>query len=129
MEFTPRIGYVLLRELPKQKKGLKKFGEKTFEQPRLAEIVSFSKPNKEAMFEWDDKIQVGAVVLMPVTKKQEFADGIGSKLAIVYHADLKIWFKEAPSIVLDFENMTEEEIKDTINELREVYRKNPGIIK
>lgn len=93
-KIIPKIGFVALKDVTKKYKGVQKFGEVRHEQPQLAQIVSFTKPPKNApVYDvWDDRIKVGAVVIKPVTKKQEIPDGEGGKVLLCYHGDIKAFF-------------------------------------
>ena len=88
----PSVGYVLLRDV-ENKKRRTTFETKVHAEADYAEIVGFSKPEGEMLFPWDDRIQVGAVVLKPVAKKQDFPDGKGGLLAVCYYADIKVFKK------------------------------------
>lgn len=90
---TAREGYVLLEDVTIKYKGVRNFNEIRHKQPQLAVIREFTKPVKENEFmAWDDKIEVGQVVLKPVTQKYEFDDGNGGKLLVCHHSDIKVFF-------------------------------------
>jgi hypothetical protein len=96
MDIKPRDGYVLLEDVTKKHRGTQKFDEQRHDQPVLAKIVSFEKPQKAdpQYIPWDYKIKVGAVVLKPVTQKREFSTGDGRTMIICHHSDIKVFFNE-----------------------------------
>jgi len=102
-EIKPRVGHVLLEDVTIRHKGPQKFGEVRHSQPQLARIVSFSKPTSQEreFIPWDDQIEVGVVVLKPVTQKFEFDTGDGRKLIVCHHSDLKVFFSVREGNSLD----------------------------
>jgi hypothetical protein len=90
--FEPKVGQVLLEDIVVKQKGPVSFMEKKYDQPVLAKIIGFKRP-EDPILEWDERIEVGAVVLKPVTAKQEFDDGKGGKLAICHHSDIRVFCK------------------------------------
>ena len=102
-EIKPRVGHILLEDVTVKNKGTQKFGETRHSQPQLAKIVSFSKPTSQEreFIPWDDQIEVGVVVLKPVTQKFEFDTGDGRKLIVCHHSDLKVFFSSKKDGNLD----------------------------
>jgi len=91
---SPRVGYVLLKDVTVKYKGTKDFDEIRHKQPQLAQVVQFNRPTAQEReyIPWDNQIKVGVVILKPVTQKYEFDTGDGRKLLVCHHSDIKVFF-------------------------------------
>ena len=102
-----RVGCVILKDVTFKYQGIQDLGESRFKQPPVGEVVDCCKPDKDIkqLLPWDDRIKVGALVLLPRTQKYQFPVGDGTDLLSVHHSDLRVFYEEERKYELkDFQN-------------------------
>jgi hypothetical protein len=90
-----RVGCVILKDVTFKYQGIQELGETRHKQPPVGEVVSCTRPGEDIkqLLPWDDRIVVGALVLLPRTQKYEFPVGDGTKLLSVHHSDLRVFYE------------------------------------